>query len=104
MSKRRIEKKRRFRVDLVEIFLYLGERDFDVAKRFVKAVREATTKLADMPGMGAIRNWRKPELHDFRFWPIKGFENYLIIYRPLEHGIEVHRVVHGARDIDQLFE
>jgi toxin ParE1/3/4 len=104
MIRRRIEKKARFRIDLMDCFLYLGERDFDVGKRFVKAVREATLKLADMPGMGARRDWQSPHLQDLRLWPVKGFENYLIIYRPLHDGIEVHRVVHGARDIDPLVE
>jgi toxin ParE1/3/4 len=29
--------------------------------------------------------------------------NYLIFYRPLADGIEIVRVLHGARDIDSLF-
>jgi toxin ParE1/3/4 len=36
-------------------------------------------------------------------WPIGGFEKYLIFYLPLPDGIDVIRVVHGARDIERLF-
>jgi len=36
--------------------------------------------------------------------PVSGFENYLIFYRPLQDGIDVLRIVRGARDIGRLFE
>jgi toxin ParE1/3/4 len=39
-----------------------------------------------------------------RLWRIRGFERYLIFYRPIPDGIEVIRVLHGARDIDTIFE
>jgi toxin ParE1/3/4 len=29
--------------------------------------------------------------------------DYLIIYRPIEGGIEIVRVLHGRRDINALF-
>ncbi len=29
--------------------------------------------------------------------------NYVIYYRPAKDGIEVARVLHGARDVDRLF-
>lgn len=32
------------------------------------------------------------------------FPNHLIFYRPVEDGIEVLRVVHGAQDIEAIFE
>lgn len=30
--------------------------------------------------------------------------NYIIFYRPIDNGIKVIRVLHGARDIESLFE
>jgi toxin ParE1/3/4 len=36
-------------------------------------------------------------------WPVKDFEKYLIFYRSLPEGIEVVRIIHGARDIERLF-
>lgn len=39
-----------------------------------------------------------------RQWRLPGFENYLIFYRPLDDGVEILRVLHGARDIQRIFE
>jgi toxin ParE1/3/4 len=44
------------------------------------------------------------DLEGVRRLPVKGFENYLIFYVPRSGGIDVIRVLHGARDIDNLFE
>lgn len=38
-----------------------------------------------------------PGLRSFR---VKDFANHRIFYRPREQGIEVVRVLHGARDLD----
>jgi toxin ParE1/3/4 len=100
----RILKKASFRNDLLQNFVYLAERDVAVARRFSAAVREASKHLAAWPGSGARRDWGRPELADLRTWPIKGFANYLIIYRPIDTGVELVRPVHGARDIDYLFD
>ena len=71
--------------------------------RFFDAVDDAVKKLAEMPGMGRLRDFENPKFSDVRSWPIKGFENYLIFYGPTPRGIEVVRVLHGARDIDAIF-
>jgi hypothetical protein len=34
---------------------------------------------------------------------VKGFERYLIFYRPLTDGVELLRVIHCARDVERLF-
>jgi plasmid stabilization system protein ParE len=39
-----------------------------------------------------------------RRWRVRGFENFMIFYHPLSNGIEIVRVLHGARDIESLFE
>ncbi len=33
---------------------------------------------------------------------MKGFENWLVFYRPLQDGIEAVRILHGARDLGPL--
>ena len=37
-------------------------------------------------------------------WSIRGFQNYIVFYRPLEDGVDVVRVIHGARDIQAIFD
>jgi toxin ParE1/3/4 len=39
-----------------------------------------------------------------RVWAVRGFRNHLVFYRPTEQGIDVVRVLHGARDIEALFQ
>jgi toxin ParE1/3/4 len=39
-----------------------------------------------------------------RRFPVKGFEKYLLFYLSGSQGIDVIRVVHGARDIGAIFE
>jgi len=34
---------------------------------------------------------------------MREFDRHLIFYLPLKDGIEVLRIVHGARDIEALF-
>ncbi len=33
-----------------------------------------------------------------------GFENHFVFYRPHESGIEVVRVLHGARDLESILD
>jgi toxin ParE1/3/4 len=97
------ELSQRFRNDLLDNYLYITQRDTAAAHRFLTAIHEDCQKLADMPGMGARRDFELPELHQMRSWPVGGFENWLIFYVPTETGIHALRVVHGARDLDTLF-
>jgi toxin ParE1/3/4 len=54
--------------------------------------------LVSNPGMGRKRDSLALNLRSF---PVG---NYLIFYRPINQGIEVIRILHGARDILSLFE
>lgn len=45
-----------------------------------------------------------PSLRGMRRSRVENFGDYLIFYRPVDRGIEVVRVIHGARDIEALFE
>lgn len=83
---------------------YLADRSDDAADRFLDACRAEFDRLAAMPGMGGLRQFSNPRNAGIRSWPISGFRNYLIFYRPVEDGIEVLHVLHGAQDIDALFD
>ncbi len=97
---RRVTAKR----DLTDHFVFLGENaSVDVARRFLHACNAGFQALAQMPDLGVRRNFRKPRFSSVRLWPVKGFERYLIFYRPLSDGVEILRVIHGARDIERLF-
>jgi toxin ParE1/3/4 len=89
--------------DIDETSDYIARDNLDAARRFRATVREEIRSLSEMPGMGARREFDNPRLKEVRSWPVKHFMNYLIFYRPIEDGIEVLRVLHGARDIDRIF-
>lgn len=52
---------------------------------------------------GSARRFRREGLKALRLWRISGrFEKYLVVYRPRRGGVEVIRVLHGARSIERL--
>jgi toxin ParE1/3/4 len=86
-----------------EISERIAADNLDAAIEFCQAVENAVQRLAEMPGLGALRDFPNPSLSSLRFWPIKGFRSYLIFYRPSLDGIEVVRILHAARNIDSIF-
>ena len=82
--------------DLLELWTYIAADSVDEADKFVDAVTERLATLAEKPYLGRSRNELRK---DFRSLPLG---NYLIFYRPVEGGIDVGRVVHGARDLTGL--
>lgn len=58
--------------------------------------------LADLPKLGPGGRFRSRGLNRIRVWPIRGFDKILMIYAPERSGIDVLRIVHGARDLDTL--
>ncbi|HEX8200555.1 MAG TPA: type II toxin-antitoxin system RelE/ParE family toxin [Isosphaeraceae bacterium] len=86
--------------DLVGIYRhYAREAGLRVADRFFAAAEATFTRLAHMPGMGTRYAPDEPLYADLRYLPVSRFRNYLVFYRPIPGGIEMFRVLHGARDI-----
>jgi toxin ParE1/3/4 len=99
---RTVHKKPQAKLDLLQHFIYIGKHNLDATERFLATVEEALQNLLSMPGMGRRREFHKPELSDVRSWVVTGFKNHIIFYREIEDGIEVVRVLHGARDIEAV--
>ncbi len=89
--------------DVAEIAETYAQVSLDLAIRFTAAVRRTYEDLMSMPGMGALREFPHPRYAGVRSWPISGFDNFLLFYRPIPDGIEVIRLIHGARDFDRFF-
>lgn len=90
--------------DLVNQGQYLAEESIEVSDRFLSAIQATFSQIIQMPRIGSPRQYRDPRLTGIRMWPVKGFENHLIFYRAQEKYIEVIRILHGARDIDVIFQ
>lgn len=99
-----ITKRRSATTDLLEHFVFIGEDSEGAADRFLQFAQETFELLAGQPGMGKLINYRSPLLAGVRSFPVKDFSKYLIFYRPIRDGIEIIRVIHGARDIPAIFE
>lgn len=92
------------RMDVVELATYIGDDNVAAASRFLDAC-EATFKfLLQSPRIGAIYLTKNPRLVDLRVLRVKGFPNHLTFYLERANGIEIVRVVHGARDLDTLLQ
>ena len=86
--------------ELDAILDYIAERDgpqraLHVFNRF----EEAFTKLGNTPGIGATRRHLTGDM--VRWWPVFKF---LVAYEADDAGIIILRIVHGARDLDTLFD
>ncbi|HXJ92132.1 MAG TPA: type II toxin-antitoxin system RelE/ParE family toxin [Terriglobia bacterium] len=94
----------RARRDIVEVAVFIAQDSLEASDRFLEAAESTFQALARMPRVGALCRLPSPKFAGLRMWRVRGFENYLIFYRPRPDGIEVLRVVHGARDLASLFE
>ncbi|MFY9978854.1 MAG: type II toxin-antitoxin system RelE/ParE family toxin [Candidatus Sulfotelmatobacter sp.] len=84
--------------DLAKIWAYIGEDSPRQADIFAAALDREIRGLARRPLTGVAR----PKLFaDLRSLP---FGRYIIFYVPRKRGIEVVRVLHGARDLKPLFD
>ena len=82
--------------DLHEILEFAAKDKPRAAVELVDRIEERCLLLANNPGLGT----RRPEFPgDVRSFPVG---NYVIYYRPRENGIEVLRVIHGARERHSL--
>ncbi|MEK7677203.1 MAG: type II toxin-antitoxin system RelE/ParE family toxin [Verrucomicrobiota bacterium] len=85
-------------LDLVEIWSFIAADNPDAADQLLETIDEKAKLLAQSPELGRKRSDLAPSLRSF---PVG---NYLIFYRPDPNGIEIIRVLHGARDLPGLFE
>jgi toxin ParE1/3/4 len=87
----------------VEIFRhYAREAGFRVARRFMAQAEATFARLAGMSGLGTPYEHDHPALATLLYVPVSRFRKYVVFYRPVTGGIEVLRVLHGARDIDNM--
>ena len=66
------------------------------ADKMIRRIDKTFWTLADNPHVGTNQDRYHPGLRSF----VVG--NYVIYYVPIERGIEVYRVLHAARDHEDL--
>jgi len=83
--------------DLEEIYDYIAEDNPSAAGAFLSKLKERCGLLAEQPLIGRERSEIRPDLRGFPFG------RYVILYRVLVEEVEIVTVIHGARDVENLF-
>ena len=86
--------------DLITIATYISYDNLEAGDRFLYAAEATFQLIAKNPGIGRISRFKNPQVAQVRQYPIKGFKNYLILYELTETTIDIIRVIHGARDLE----
>src|SRR5277367_3821845 len=84
--------------DLVDIWTYIAESSTDQADAFVTLLDNKFKILARQPTMGRTRSELAIDLRSF------AVGRYIIFYLMGRRGVEIVRVLHGARDIESVFQ
>lgn len=82
--------------DLMDIWVYIAQDNPKAADKLSDEIESKFILLAGQPYLGPARPDIAPEL---RYFPVG---SYLILYREITDGIEVVRVIHGARRLNSL--
>jgi plasmid stabilization system protein ParE len=85
--------------DLREMHAYIAADDPAAARRVLHDLRDAMHQLAEIPGLGHVRDDLVDE--SLRVWTV---HSYLVIYRPETRPLQIVRVLSGYRDIATLLE
>src|SRR6266851_1504535 len=87
----------RARRDLADIWSFVARDSPESADRLIDQIGQKCDLLATFPEMGRRRDDIAPNLRSI---PVG---NYVVFYRAAPNGIEVIRVLHGARDLPSAF-
>lgn len=79
--------------DLVEIGDFIARDSPPNAARFIAQLEEFCRFLASRPLAGRVRDELSTGLRSFTYG------RYVIFYRVIDDGVEIVRVLHGARDL-----
>ncbi len=88
--------------DLDSIVAYLSQHSEQAALRFLDRAEYTFSLLSSYPEIGAAFPCQDAGLQGLRHFQVSGFRNYIIFYKLVPNGIEVWRVLHGARDLPKV--
>jgi toxin ParE1/3/4 len=84
--------------DLAEIWTYIASDNVSAADALVGLINDKFQALSRQPGMGRARPELAKEIRSL------SVGRYVIFYLPLSNGVDIARVLHGARDIETTFQ
>jgi toxin ParE1/3/4 len=84
------------RDDLLQIWLYIAQDSIAAADRMIDRIEQELSLLAKQPFMGQTAAHYRQGLRQFTVG------KYVLFYEPIDDGIRLVRVLHGARKLDEL--
>lgn len=84
--------------DAIDIWTFIARDNPAAATRLLRLFDEKLELIVRMPLMGQSREDLAASLRSF------AVGSYLLFYKPISAGIELVRVLHGARNLRSLFE
>ena len=91
-----VRRSRRAQDDIFDIWLYVADSNPSAADRILDDIERVFAMIAEYPQIGRERPEVRLGLRSFAVTP------WVIFYRTAEHSVDIVRVVHGARDLDEL--
>ena len=93
----RVTRRPQAELDILEIWEFIAGDSVAAADTWVDELDEKMALWATQPMMGRARDELAPGIRSL------AFGRYVVFFEPLADGIDVVRVMHGARDIDNTF-
>ena len=90
--------------DIEDEYVHLALDSRDAGVRFLQRLDATFAMLAEFPGVGHVWRSKVRGARGVRVRTVRGFRKILVLYRRIRGGIEVLRVLHGARDIERIWE
>lgn len=84
--------------DLEDIWTYIAEDSVSRADGFVDRIYAKCVDLSELEGVGRARDELLPGLKSFPF------KRYVIYFYRSSSRVDIVRVLHSARDVDEMFE
>ena len=91
-----IEKTSQAEADAIDIWLYISKDNLAAANRMLYRIESRLQSLANMPLSAEAVPYIAPNIRR------SSIGNYVIYYRPIKNGIQVIRILHGAREPKDL--
>lgn len=91
-----LRRTRQAEIDLMEIWHYVSQNNAPAADRLLRDIDAKCALLLERPQIGKTREEIGPGIRSFPY------RRYLVLYRIIAEGVEIVRVVHGARQLEGL--
>ena len=90
------------KADIFDIWAHIAENSEINADRVEQAIYDACAFLAEGPLLGHTRPGLTPR--SLRFWTVRRYPNYTVVYRPETAPLQVVAVLHGKRNIGRILK